>query len=361
MTDFQDTLPPKNSNRNELKDAILRQWVMLQLIPREPGGVTAQQLQAKLAGIDPLYEVHKRTVERNLMALMSVFPALDYRAGPNGNLWFWQKDAVLDIPKLDAKTALMFRLAEAFLAPVLPRSTLSELRPHFRRAQEILDAAGDDQHSIWPAKVQVIPNSQPLLHPDVRPDILEVVYAALFEDRRFQARYRPRNGPARDYEVSPRGLVIRDGIIYVVATLFEYTDLKHLVLHRMETASLLDSPVSPMRSFKLERYAKTCFDYPLDVLSVTTSGTVTPPAKLKVQLLFDAEIAVHLEESPLSEDQRSERLPDGRVRFRATVANTQRLRWWLLGFGDRVEVLEPPALRDEIALTLSNAVQRYQA
>ncbi|WP_169604369.1 WYL domain-containing protein [Methylococcus geothermalis] len=94
---------------------------------------------------------------------------------------------------------------------------------------------------------------------------------------------------------------------------------------------------------------------------MTTSGTVTPPARLKVQLLFDAETAVHLEESPLSEDRRSERQTDGRVLFRATVANTQRLRWWLLGFGDRVEVLGPPVLREEIARTLSNAVQRYHA
>ncbi|QJD31105.1 helix-turn-helix transcriptional regulator [Methylococcus geothermalis] len=260
MTDFQDPRPPKKPNRNEPKDAILRQWVMLHLIPREPDGITAQQLQAKLTGINPLYEVHKRTVERNLMALTSVFHVLDYRSGPNGNLWFWQRDAVLDVPKLDVKTALMFRLAEAFLTPLLPRSTLDELGPHFRRARETLDTAGDDRHSVWPAKVQVIPNSQPLLYPDVPPDILATVHTALFEDRRFLTRYRPRHGPTRDYEVSPRGLVIRDGIIYVVATLFEYTDLKHLVLHRMETASLLDSTVTPMRNFKLERYAKVLFN-----------------------------------------------------------------------------------------------------
>lgn len=41
------------SNRHEPKDAIIRQWVMLQLIPREPGGITVQQLRDKLSRADP--------------------------------------------------------------------------------------------------------------------------------------------------------------------------------------------------------------------------------------------------------------------------------------------------------------------
>ncbi len=72
------------SNRHEPKDAIIRQWVMLQLIPREQGGITVQQLSDKLFRADPLYDVHKRTIERNLMQLMSIFPSLDYREQAGG-------------------------------------------------------------------------------------------------------------------------------------------------------------------------------------------------------------------------------------------------------------------------------------
>lgn len=77
------------SNRKEPKDAILRQWVMLQAIPCKPHHISTQQLHDKLSAIDQIYAVHKRTVERNLMQLMSVFPALDYEITPTGNLWYW--------------------------------------------------------------------------------------------------------------------------------------------------------------------------------------------------------------------------------------------------------------------------------
>ena len=77
------------SNRKEPKDAILRQWVMLQAIPCKPHHISTQQLRDKLSAVDRIYAVHKRTVERNLMALMSVFPALDYEITPTGNLWYW--------------------------------------------------------------------------------------------------------------------------------------------------------------------------------------------------------------------------------------------------------------------------------
>ena len=36
--------------------------------------------------------------------------------------------------------------------------------------------------------------------------------------------------------------------------------------------------------------------------------------------------------------------PDGRIRVMATVRDTRQLWWWLLGFGDLVEVIGPEIL-----------------
>ncbi|WP_297835193.1 WYL domain-containing protein [Thermomonas sp.] len=43
----------------------------------------------------------------------------------------------------------------------------------------------------------------------------------------------------------------------------------------------------------------------------------------------------------------------------ATVDDDQTLLWWLLGFGENVEVREPRSLRDEIGLQLRAAAGRY--
>ena len=348
------------SNRHEPKDAIIRQWVMLQLIPREPGGITVQQLRDKLSQVDPLYDVHKRTVERNLMQLMSIFPSLDHREQAGGNLWFWEKDTVVDIPKLDAKTALMFRLAETFLTPMFPRVTLDELRPHFKQAAKALKDMGEPGYVRWPDKVRIIQNTIQLQHPDIRPEVLEVVYAALFEDRRFKTRYRVRSGERRDFEVSARGLVFRDGIVYTVCTLSDYTDLKQLPLHRMETAELTHTPITPLPEFNLDRYGREYFDYPLRALRANHENRDQIPETLKLEILLDEIPAVHLLESPLSKDQREERTAEGQVRITATVANTERLRWWLLSYGDRIEVIGPPKLRNEIGQMILRMSDRYQ-
>lgn len=61
----------------------------------------------------------------------------------------------------------------------------------------------------------------------------------------------------------------------------------------------------------------------------------------------DEDTAFHLSERPLSKKQRLLRKADGHVLVEATVRDTQELRWWLLGFGEGVEVLAPAHLRKE--------------
>ena len=53
-------------------------------------------------------------------------------------------------------------------------------------------------------------------------------------------------------------------------------------------------------------------------------------------------------------------LDDERVLVRATVENTAELRWWLLGFGELVEVLAPAALREEFRERATAMAALYQ-
>ena len=61
---------------------------------------------------------------------------------------------------------------------------------------------------------------------------------------------------------------------------------------------------------------------------------------------FDPDAAEHLRETPLAADQAMFDLEDGRVEVRATVEDDETLRWWLLGFGSMVEVIQPQRLRE---------------
>jgi predicted DNA-binding transcriptional regulator YafY len=74
-------------------------------------------------------------------------------------------------------------------------------------------------------------------------------------------------------------------------------------------------------------------------------GALRHRRSIRLDARFTAAAANHLHETPLAEDQRIGDEADGRVRVRATVADTPQLRWWLLGFGDAVTVQAPAELR----------------
>lgn len=183
----------------------------------------------------------------------------------------------------------------------------------------------------------------------MKEEVLEAVCKALLEERRLRARYRKRGeSEAKEYEVSPLGLVFQDRIIYLVATLWDYEDPLLLLLHRFESAELLEKPCSPPAGFDLEAYSEGELRFP------------EGEKPLRLEALFDAGAAAHLAETPLSADQQMTEKSDGRVLVKATVADTAQLRWWLLGFGAQVVVLKPALLRKEMAAVAAGMAGNYQ-
>jgi predicted DNA-binding transcriptional regulator YafY len=126
-------------------------------------------------------------------------------------------------------------------------------------------------------------------------------------------------------------------------------DVRTMHLHRIQTAQRIDKEAVIPEGFSLDEYLATgVFGYRRDV------GTI------RIKALFEKDATIHLEETPLSADQQLTEQPDGDVLVEASVADTGQLRWWLLGFGGRVEVLEPQGLRDELKGHAERMAGRYQ-
>lgn len=314
-----------------MSDTLLRHWTLLRAIPRAPRSITVAELHRHLEGQG--YSARRRTVERDLELLSGVFPLLcDDSARPCR--WSWPQDRMLDVPGMDPTTALTFALAHRFLEQVLPRTTLGLLKPYFEHARAVLDAAAPSGLAAWPDKVRILPRGLKLIGPEIDPKILDTVYGALLADRRFQCIYRRRDADEdKDYDVNPLGLVVRDAVIYLVCTFWEYNDIKQvrqLALHRIRTAELLDTQARRPPGFTLDGYIREgAFSMPFS------------DQPIRLEALFDAGAARHLCETKLSEDQVLEDQPDGRVLVKATVQDTGELRWWLLGFGESVTVRTP--------------------
>ncbi|MGR3983869.1 MAG: WYL domain-containing protein, partial [Gammaproteobacteria bacterium] len=308
-------------------DTMLRYLAMLPLIPAHPGMISAAQLKQRLRNQNSEFEVNIRSVQRDLEKLSLLLPLVCESRG-RGKLWCWsEKYVYLQIPAMNNSTALAFLLAADYLKPLMPPATLRLLEPYFRHAAKALRAA---KLGKWREKTRIIARGPELLPPPIKPKVQEVVYQALLEGRQFEVDYQSRAGGAgKRQTLNPLGIVIRAGVIYLVATAWDYADLRHFALHRMRRAALLDKPAAAPADFDLAMHIEedNRFGYP------RSSG------RIKLRALFAEGAAVHLRESKLSADQKVVEKGDGRVLIEASVADTAELRWWLLGFGAGVEVL----------------------
>lgn len=328
-------------------DTLYRHWLILRMIPRK-GRISTISIRDRLE-LEYGITTTLRTVQRDLIALeASKFPLICDNNRPAG--WSWRKDAAnFDIPNMDPVTALTFKLAEKYLGKMFPHGALAALKPYIQAAGERLVQTSQSHLSTWPDKVKVVSRNLAHISPCVKEGITETVYTALLEDRRFAARYRNIEGNVREYEVNPLGMAFVEGQTYLVATLNDYDEPVLLLIHRILEARMLDTAVKVPEGFDLDSYISRELSFP-----------VGKDIKLKV-LFNDKSDVQRLQESPISEDQRVQELHDGRFELTASISDSVQLRWWLRGYGDRVEVLSPKRLRDEftgLAHKLSDIYQK---
>ena len=80
---------------------------------------------------------------------------------------------------------------------------------------------------------------------------------------------------------------------------------------------------------------------------------------LRVVIRFSVAVAKRAAETRWHPSQELEEQADGSLIWRGEVAGTREIRIWILGWGADAEVLEPAALRDEVAAELTRAAELY--
>ena len=133
-----------------------------------------------------------------------------------------------------------------------------------------------------------------------------------------------------------------------------------------------DETVGAMRTYKVERIRSSTltadrYAIPTDFdpdrwlahsWGIWSSDTT---ATAEVRLRFEASVAQRVREAIWHRSQKLTELPDGRIELTVTVAGIVEIRPWILSWGDGVEVLAPPALRESVARAVRGAAARYGA
>lgn len=237
---------------------------------------------------------------------------------------------------MDVSQALAFNLLLREFKELMPPTVVDALQPWFDKAQSKLKQEGHAKASRWSQKIAIRPQGPPLLAAKVLRSTVDTVSDALFLERQINAEYRSaQTSGYRQVRLHPLGLVRTGLVTYLVATFGDFSDPRLLALHRLRGVRLLEMDAVTPEGFDLEKYLGQ------DRLNFGSGK------QIQLRLNMSAAAAAHLHDTPLSTDQIIEAAQGVplQVSVSATVGESPRLIWWLLGFGKQVEVLEPESVR----------------
>ncbi|HEX2194425.1 MAG TPA: WYL domain-containing protein [Candidatus Limnocylindria bacterium] len=131
-----------------------------------------------------------------------------------------------------------------------------------------------------------------------------------------------------------------------------------------------DETVDAMRTYKVERIRSATltadrYEIPEDfdadrwLANSWAIWSSDGTRVVSVRLRFDRSVASRVRESVWHRSQRLTELDDGGVELTVQVAGIVEIRPWIMSWGDAVEVLEPPELREVVATSVRRLAERY--
>ena len=124
------------------------------------------------------------------------------------------------------------------------------------------------------------------------------------------------------------------------------------------------------RTFKLSRIEEIAVtsrvftkprDVDLDGYFGNAWSMIPEGREYRVHLRFAPKVARNVSEVRWHRTQETELRPDGWLDYQATVDGLGEITWWILGYGDQVEVIAPPSLRKSVVGIAKSVLSKYGA
>jgi predicted DNA-binding transcriptional regulator YafY len=180
------------------------------------------------------------------------------------------------------------------------------------------------------------------------PAVFEVASIAALGGRKVRVKHYNRStGERLDRELSPQRLVHYRDNWYLDAWCHTREALRSFALDAIEQAELLDAPAKRLPEKAMQAHYASSY------------GIFSGKADQVAVLRFSPQRSRWIAKERWHPEQEMTVAPDGAVTLRLPYHAPQELVMDILRHGDQVEVLAPPALRDEVARALKAAAARY--
>ena len=304
----------------------------LELLKRIPKNrkITSTELHEQLSAIG--ISRTPRTIQRQLESLSEAFDIeRDDRSKPYGYKWKPNAEG-FNLPKLSEQESILLTLAESHLRNLLPSNLMRSMKGFFEQAKYNLEPHNNAKAAKeWLKKVQIVDTTQPLLPPQIKQGVFDIISEGLYDNKWLRLRYENQNGYETNIRVMPLGLAQQAARLYLVVRYEGFDDERNLALHRIKKAELSTLTFKRPSAFNFNKYVRDGRFGFGDGKRISLSFKITKSA------------GYHLTESKLSEDQVAS-LNKDHYMIKATVIDSEMLDGWLRSFDSDITNIKKTVL-----------------
>ena len=320
-------------------DQLARQWRIIQTLIISRRGKSVPELAGDL-------QCHTRTVYRDLEALQAAgFPVYTERAGGK-SLWCLLDSAKHNIPipfSLPELMALYFsRGMMGVLKDTVFYDSLVSLFEKIKATlpEEYIEYLGQVEKSLT---VRSNPHTR---YGQLR-SIIDKVSEAAIHKKCIQIDYyaMSRKKKARR-KVAPYKIWFFDGAFYLIGYCGLRQDIRIFAMDRIQNLEPTGETFEMPADFNIDDFMKSSFG-------------VFQGQPVRVRIRFASDIADYIREKIWHESQKIEVQNDGTIIFEAEVAGIEEIKYWILKWGAKAQVLEPKSLRDKIEAEAKAMIANY--
>ena len=204
------------------------------------------------------------------------------------------------------------------------------------------------------AGLRIVSDGIGRLQATVRHDVLACAMEAIATGQKIKLDYVTAKGRSICKEVSPLGMVAKDGTIYMPSVEGFNDPPIHYALHRIQSAELVTKPNQHSANFDLDHYIQASHQL--------SHAIDDAEFEINLKLKVESKAVYHFAERPLSITQKISKIQGDaeHMLIEVNVPQTVLLRPFLVSFESAVEVLEPFNLRQEVIDMLQSSIALYK-
>jgi predicted DNA-binding transcriptional regulator YafY len=171
---------------------------------------------------------------------------------------------------------------------------------------------------------------------------------AIAQKKKVSLRYHSFfEGKITDLQLCPYHLMYNHRAWYVIGLSNLHNSIRTFKLNRIKDATILNKCFLDGEKFDVNDY-------------LGNAWSMIPKGKIyNVKLLFKPKVASNVTEVHWHHTQKATYQEDGSAIVEFRVDGLGEIIWWVLGYGDQVQVLAPKTLRDRIIQTAQNMLAIY--